>query len=63
MVDIREDIVTGFFMSPICISNVSCKTYMLAPPYLKKKDPKLQSCVGRELLCFDLLRYTCRNIF
>ena len=21
-------------------------------------DPKLQCCVGRELLCFDLLRYT-----
>ena len=51
MVDPRDDLVSKDFMSP----------KRLALPFLKKTSPKLQYCVGRELLLLGTLAYRCRN--
>ena len=52
MVDIREDIVTGF-----C---VMCDI-MASSTLSQKTDPKLQYCVGRELLLLGTLAYRHRS--
>ena len=40
MIDLRDDLVTGYLKPPIQISNVSYMTYWLAQMYLKIFDHK-----------------------